>query len=150
MRKLLLILFASSLLWLTGCGNETLDGRWEQFKQVDSDGTVRKAKELDFVETIVFDGDEASQIVSSKDGSTKDITIKHTVEKISDTEYKLVAGGKIDFGTVYMKGNEFYLRCDTTIDEETLKILKENYSDMDFSELENMPEYTDYYYKKVK
>ncbi len=121
-----MILMASSLLWLTGCGNVTLDGEWVQYKQVDSDGTVRKEKDLEVNDKIAFDGEEAVQTVSVKDGSIKDIIIKHNVKKISDTEYKLIAGGKVDFGNLYIKGNKFYIRIDTGIDEESIKALKES------------------------
>ncbi len=132
---------------LTGCGNASLNGTWVSVKQVDSDGTVRKEKNSDTEETFVFSGDSAVQTVK---GGGEEITITHVVEKISDTEYKLIAGGKIDYATLTIKGNQFSFRIHTGMNPEDIEAIKKAMPDLDTSYLESLPEYTDYYFKKVK
>ena len=141
------LIIAMSLFILTGCGNETLDGTWVGVKWVDSEGNSEKIKPSEATETFVFNGDTAVQTVKT---GGKDITIPHTVEKISDTEYKLIANDKIEYATLIIKGNQFYFRIETKIDSEAIAAMKIIQPDFDTSHLESMPEYTDYYFEKVK
>lgn len=141
------LILVMSLFMLTGCGKVKLDGKWVCIKQVDSDGKVTKIKKSEAREYLVFDDDKAVQTV--KNGK-KDITITHDIEKISDTEYKLIAGGRVEFGKLIIKGNQFYIRIETKVDEKAIEDIKNNLPDVDVSYMENMPEYTDFYYKKVK
>ena len=144
---IVMVIYASMMcILLTGCGSVSLDGTWVEVKQVDSDGTVRKAADIPFEETFVISGDTAEHTVHSKDGSIKDITITYTVTKISDTEYSLTIGGGYEFAVITLKGKQFSFRANNGFDEETLAMLKE--MNADTSEYENLPEYTDYYFEK--
>lgn len=144
---IVMVIYASMMcILLTGCGSVSLDGTWVEVKQVDSDGTVRKAADIPFEETFVISGDTATHTVHAKDGSIDDITVSYNVKKISDTQYSLLFGESYEFATLTIKGKQFSFRMQNGFDEETLQVLKE--MNADTSEYENLPEYTDYYFEK--
>lgn len=127
------ISFVISLAALTGCGNVSMYGTWNEFKKVESDGTVTEADDIRIIETFVIDGNEAVNTLHDKQGAMKDITVNYSVVKKNESEFTLKNKDNKDYAQVKIEGDMFSYRIERA-DEDG----------------DGNPDYTEYYFKKRK
>ena len=127
------ITFFMCLSALTGCGNVSMYGTWNEYKQVESDGTVTEADDIRITETFVIDGNGAVNTLHDKEGAMKDITVNYTVVKKNEAEFTLKNQDNKVYAEVKIEGDMLSYRIERA-DEDG----------------DGNPDYTEYYFKKRK
>ncbi len=99
-------LFAT-LLMLTGCGEQGIEGKWVLTKEELSDGTKMSAKDLaeeGIAESYEISGDKAVYTLDAGPLG-KPVTIEFDVEDLGNNTYNLQTGGGLVFATVTVDHN---------------------------------------------
>ena len=90
-----------------GCADKGIQGKWELYEEIESDGNMISKKELDDMrinEIYEIEGD-AVHYTCSIPGASKDIKFDMKLTDKGDNRYEFILMDKITFASVEVQGN---------------------------------------------